>query len=1006
MAQAEEALARRAGQRLGCAAIAPIDAQAVPVQGPGVRARGQQGDLPAGAGDGLDLGQDRGGIGHRRQGPGGIGPAAGVGNGDPHRIEVGAGAGGVVVQIAVGEAEAGAVPGEVQHLGGAAVAPVHRQGQTADDGGVEDVAAEGGDTALDDGGDRQVGEHRGQIREGEVAPVVGVAAQGERVDGAARCREGAPRRGDQGHRHRSRGEAIEAIGPVGTGEGVLLTGIEGAVCVAIGEHGDPGQARLGRPAGAVAVDVVEDDPRNAPQHLDIQGAREIVPVLVGGGGPQAVIARGGVGVADAAGGEGDPLAGAVAPVQIPVAQGVGAGVDGGEVQHPGDAGLGRRGGQESQLRRGVDHPRLEGLDGAAAVVVAHREGQVVETVVGVGVGEQEAAGAGAQALDLGGAAVAPVDGDGVGVEDAGVAEQPAEQGDAALAGVVGPGQEDRWGRVGDLQPQVGAGAAAMVVEHRHPHRLEVDGGARGGVVPHAAGGAEVPSTLAHQHHIDRPAVAPVDGHGEAVGGRGVDDLPREGSKPALGDRRQGQIGQCRCQVLDAEVDALGVRPGGDGHIPIAAGRDRRRPPRLEDIGDALRPGVEAGECPGAAEVRERGGLAGVQGTVAVGVVEHGPAGQPGLEVAAHAVAVGVLEEDAAGAAARRGHGHIHARGGGEGAVVVGGAGGDGEAARRRVDVGHIGRVADHGQEVAVAPVDSPAGDGVAGVVAGGEVQGVGVAREHLGRAADAEHRGYVLHRHLEVQDGGQGRGGILIGYPHPEVHACRAVARGPGDAAGGGVDRGAAGGREQAVDQGVVGVGVAGLDVQGQQRPLVDARGAHRLDHRGQIDLGQGDGDGGRGAGGRVGRIAVGVAAIGDREGEAVGADVAVHRVVGEGVGLAAHRGQGAVAGAGGDGIDQVGAGGLEVAADEHDHLGGVLRDGERLVLGQRQVVHRGHGDGDQRLVDAGLAVVYPEGEGIAAVEVRVRGVGQLAGHRVQGREGAVRGRGHQAEGEGVAIGV
>src|SRR5205823_5376417 len=94
-------------------------------------------------------------------------------------------------------------------------------------------------------------------------------------------------------------------------------------------------------------------------------------------------------------------------------------------------------------------------------------------------------------------------------------------------------------------------------------------------------------------------------------------------------------------------------------------------------------------------------------------------------------------------------------------VLVGGRGRDGGGVRVGVYVGDRRRVPVDRLDLPVAPVDRPGADGVlAGVVGGGQVEGVRRALVHRGRAAGGHRRGDVVDLHRQR---GRGVRPVLVG---------------------------------------------------------------------------------------------------------------------------------------------------------------------------------------------------------------------------------------------------
>src|SRR5205823_6395453 len=111
----------------------------------------------------------------------------------------------------------------------------------------------------------------------------------------------------------------------------------------------------------------------------------------------------------------------------------------------------------------------------------------------------------------------------------------------------------------------------------------------------------------------------------------------------------------------------------------------------------------------------------------------------GIDVARGYRGVAAQEEHGVGV------GHVdRERVAGEGAILVGGAGGDGVGGGALVvDVGRRRGVAAERRGVAVAPVDGPAGNGIAARVDGTQVERIGGALLHRGGTVDLHDRSRV-----------------------------------------------------------------------------------------------------------------------------------------------------------------------------------------------------------------------------------------------------------------------
>ncbi len=207
---------------------------------------------------------------------------------------------------------------------------------------------------------------------------------------------------------------------------------------------------------------------------------------------------------------------------------------------------------------------------------------------------------------------------------------------------------------------------------------------------------------------------------------------------------------------------------------------------------------------------------------------------------------------------------------------------------------------------------------------------------------------------------------------------------------------GVEGHQDVAVGQHVKGVDVRGdADVRAIKDPGVEARAQVECDDVLVVDRADG-GQGGVGAQRQPDGVAGGCdcdadrgysrvqGAIVDLEGEAVRSAVVCVGRVGQVRGRSA---QAAVAWVGGDGVCQGVT--IHIRTGQGDGPGGILGGGDRLGIGDRRIIDRGHRDGNRGRSRVEAAVVDLEGEAVGAVIVCRWGVGQVwgrAGERAVGR--------------------
>ena len=339
------------------------------------------------------------------------------------------------------------------------------------------------------------------------------------------------------------------------------------------------------------------------------------------------------------------------------------------------------------------------------------------------------------------------------------------------------------------------------------------------------------------------------------------------------------------------------------------------------------------------------------------------------------------------------------RGGVVAAVLVGRRGHDVVVAVQRIGVAGAGGIAGELLDVAVAPVDLPLGQRVGPRVAGGQRQHVGITQVDLGRACHHQRGCQVVDRNIEAARGAA----VAVTDPHHDRHRGIAVGGGPGEQAAARVHARARGATDQAVGQRLA-FGVLAQQVEADELAFIDRLVGHRRQQRrvvGRVD-GQRDGARGRGQGAR--RVGIVATAVGDRVGEAVGAEIVGRGQVGPhaigalgqtAVGRCAHQREG-----------QPVAGGFLVVGGQHDLHRRVLRQGDRLAGRLRCIVDGGHVEADGRRAGAELAVVDLELEAVRTPVIGRRRVGDLPGQRVEPRQKAMRRVAGQAEAQRVAIGI